>query len=239
MQFSKSNRATLKIILLIIVAIELLWLICYKYVSNIPFQIGYLIVANIIYATIFDPNSNLKLWRIWYKKMILLLVVNLLFAYLDIQFHLYEKLSHQIDKSIDFYHNNDHLEYHKQSIARIFLTLMNTILTLDAIILLISFSDLVLLPIGIEVKKKILFFRSIFNFLTEKVKLNDVVTDTVPEYQFYSKRNKFLDFKFLYKRNLISIFTMLKLVTEQSEILGQLIDNKINHSNFNNNGDKK
>jgi len=239
MQLSKSNRATLKIISLVIVAIALLWLICYKYVSNIPFQIGYLIVANIIYATIFKPKANLKLWRIWYKKMIFLLVVNLLFAYLDIQFHLYDKLSHQIDKSIDFYHKMDHLEYHKQSIARIFLTLMNTILTLDAIILLISFSDLVLLPIGIEVKKKILFFRSIFNFLTEKVKLNDVVTDTIPEYQFYSKRNKFLDFKFLFKRNLISIFTMLKLVTEQSVILGQLIDNKITHSNFNKNGDKK
>jgi cell division protein ZapA (FtsZ GTPase activity inhibitor) len=238
MQLSKSNRATLKIILLVIASIILLWLICYKYVSNIPFQIGYLIVANIIYATIFKPKNNLQLWRIWYKKMIFLLVVNILFAYLDIQFHLYDKLSHQIDKSIDFYHKMDHIEYHKQSIARIFLTLMNTILTLDCIIKLISFADLILLPISIETKKKIIFYKSIFNFLTEKIKLNDVVTDTIPEYQFYSKRNKFIDFKFLFKRNLISIFTMLKLVTEQSSILGQLIDNKIHHSSANKNGDK-
>lgn len=230
MQFSKSSKATLKVISLVSTATMLLWFICYKYVSDIPFQILYLIAVNIMYAIIFKLKSNLKLWKIWYKKMIFLLLVNVLFAYLDIHFHLYEAINNQMDNSIDVYHNMDHLEYHQRSIARIFLTLMNTIITLDGIIKLISFADLLLLPIGIETKKKILFFRSIFNFLTEKVKLNEVVTDTIPEYQFYTKRNRLLDFKYLFKRNLISIFTMLKLVTEQSLILGQLIDNKINHS---------
>jgi len=239
MQFSKLNKATYKVIGLISIAIFLLYLICYSYVSDIPFQIVYLVVANIIYAVIFKINANLKLWRIWYKKIMFLLIVNVLFAYLDLHFNLYESLVNKIDSSLDIYHKMEHLEYHKQSIARIFLNLMNTILTLDCILKLITFSDLLLLPIGMETKKKVLFFRSMFNFLTEKVKLNEVVIDTIPEYQFYTKKNRFLDFKYLFKRNLISIFTMLKLVTEQSLILGHLIDNKINHSNINKNGDKK
>lgn len=238
MQLSKSNKATIKVSILLILAIVLLWLFCYKYVENIPFQVGYLVVANIVYSIIFKPIDNLKLWKKWYKTLLIYLAFNLLFAFLELHFHIYEFLYSKIYKTIDFYQKMSPLEFDKHYIMKTFFTLMNTILTLDCILRLITFSDLILLPFRSDTKINILLFRSIFNFLSEKFKLNEIVTDTIPEYQFYIKKNIFTDFKFLYKRNLIYIFTMLKLVEEQSPILGQLINNKINHSNIKTNGNK-
>lgn len=235
-QHLKINKAIYKIALLILFTILLMWLVCYKYVNNLFFLSAYLLASNILYLILFKPISNLKLWKLWYKKMIFLFIVNLLFAFLDIRFQLYDRFLNLIGYSVDIYHNQSKIEYYKFIILRTFLTLMSTILTLDALIKMITFSDLIKLPINIHIKKKMLFFRSILNFLTEKVKLNEVVTDIIPEYQHYTKRNKFLDFKYHFKKNLISIFMMIKLVHEQSLILGELIDNKINHTNHKQNG---
>lgn len=229
-RFYLFNKPLLKVTLLAVLTISCLWLVCYKFVLAFPFQFAFLFFANVIYAGLNGFRANLKLWKTWIKRLLILLIVNLVFAYVDIRFDVYNKFFHAFGYTGDLYGSVSKIDFYRINITKTFLTLMNTVVLLDTVLNLITFSDLLFLPVSIHMTKKMLFFKSILNFLTDKVKLNDIAADMIPEFQHYQSQNRFVDFRFLFKKNLISILTMLKLVNEQSLIIGELIDNKINHT---------
>ncbi|MGX5818741.1 hypothetical protein ACWKWU_11125 [Chitinophaga lutea] len=231
MQFSRSHSATLRVAGILAITFFMLWLVCYRFVNDIPVLFVALALFNVAHALLLDSSSLLRLWKRWYKKMLFLLAINVLFAFIDIRFHIYDGFLRLLGQQVNVYGAFTPMEYYQHAIARTFLTLMNTILILEIAVQKITFADLLRLPIHPDLKKHLLFFRSILNFLIEKIDMNDIVFDTIPEYQFYPKSGFISDFKHHYKKNLILIFTLIKIVNEQSIIIGELIENKLTHTN--------
>lgn len=224
------NKHILKIVFLMCMKALGLYLICSQYLLNFRFQLIFFISLNFIYALLYGVRSNFKLFKIWFKRLILLFAANILIAWLDISFNFISHFFEFIGYSGNIYKSLPKFEFYKENILKTFFTLVNTVLLLDLVVKLISFDDLLSLPLNINIKKKLLFFKSILNFLTERIEFNELVSDMIPEFQGHKAKNRLVDFKFLFKKNLISILTILKLVHEQSVIIGELIENKINHT---------
>lgn len=203
--------------------ILVLFIVVMNYVFSTSFfiQFVYFLLINAFFMYSKGWKTFWKLAKYWYKFSFIIVALFGLFYLLNTYFIHY-----------DYICSSNSFECLSKWIMVGIITallLINTVFTIELIILAITVNDIISLPIPIKYLKVFILARTLMLQTISRFENNELLIKTVPEFQV-KKTGVLNNFKFEFHKRIILILTFVFFVLEQSEILGSLIDNRINHN---------
>jgi len=108
------------------------------------------------------------------------------------------------------------------------LILLNTVYAVELFILSITINDILSLNLPIKYLKFLILTRTLMTQGVAKFENDNVLFNIIPEFQI-ERKISFKNLKPIFFQKIILIITITFYLIEQGEILGSLIDNRINH----------
>lgn len=109
------------------------------------------------------------------------------------------------------------------------LILLNTVYIIEIFILSITINDILALRIPIRYLKFLILLRILMTQSITKFENNGILFNVIPEFQV-ERKVSIKTIKPLFFQKIILVITILFYLLEQGEVLGLLIDNRINHT---------
>ena len=121
--------------------------------------------------------------------------------------------------------NNNHLfrSWFEYGFVRSIL-FVSSVLFLQFVLSFITLKEILSLPIRIKYLKALILGRSLFTYATSQIQRIDFYINLIPYYQ--QNRLKTQD---KFKQKIVLIVALVDVVLKESELLGELIDNRIKH----------
>jgi|GEM_PF-2080147 len=212
-----------KVTFLFLASITFFILICYVFIENWIIQTGYFIFINLLFLTLKGRNTYFKLAHYWFKFATFILFIYFL-TWLLVSYFGFNYGCNEFSVTC--------LNYWLCLGGRTSILLINTVLTIELLILSVTINDIVSLPISIKYLKVFILTRTLLLQATSRFENNIILVKTIPEFQLTYKIS-FKNLKVLFHKNIILMLTFIFYILEQSEILGELIDNRIKHNHLN------
>jgi len=108
------------------------------------------------------------------------------------------------------------------------LILLNTVYAVELFILSITINDILSFNLPIKYLKFLILTRTLMTQGVAKFENDNVLFNIIPEFQI-ERKISFKNLKPIFFQKIILIITITFYLIEQGEILGSLIDNRINH----------
>lgn len=214
-------KSSIKIIALTLILALFIVVMNYMFSTSLILQFVYFIIINAFFMYSKGWKMFWKLAKYWYKFSFVIIILFGLFFLLNTHFIHYDYIC--LSNSFEC--------FSKWIMVGIItaLLLINTVFTIEIIILAITVNDIISLPIPIKYLKVFILARTLMLQTVSRFEDNELLIKTVPEFQV-KKAGVLNNFKFEFHKRIILILTFVFFVLEQSEILGSLIDNRINHN---------
>ncbi len=219
-------KPTMKILALSIVLVLFIIVMNYVFSISLTIQSIYFLLINAFFIYSKGWKTFFKLAKYWYKFSFIIIALFGVFYFLNAHFIHYDYIC--LSNSVEC--------FSKWIMVGVItaLLLINTVFTIELIILAITVNDIISLPIPIKYLKIFILARTLMLQTISRFENNELLIKTVPEFQV-KKTGVMNNFKFEFHKRIILILTFVFFVLEQSEILGSLIDNRINHNHLKNN----
>ena len=179
--------------------------------NNLLILSGLLIIVMTLFYIFNGSKIFWKLAKFWLKFAVFLIGVFVLFGY-------FQCGSFQGSCIVECLING----------AKTALVLLNTVYILEMFILSITINDILSINLPIDYLKVLILMRTLMNQVLAKFENDKILFNIIPEFQ-YTKGSKIKNIKPLFFKNLIHIMTLTFFIKEQGDILGPMIDNRINH----------
>lgn len=207
-----------KIVSLLLYLLLFIYLFSYKFLDNQLIQTEYFIFISILYCLKNSFKSFFKDLKVFLPFISSMLLIYLLFGLFGFKgFGDYNPQSSTI------------IYWTLFGVRRIFLFL-STALTFGTAFSFISIDDITSLPIDIKYLKFIILGKSLFENANNSFERFDFFIQMFPEFQKEEKQG----LKKKFKKNLLIILGLIFFIIRESNIQGELIDNRIKHCFKNN-----
>jgi len=194
-------NALFKLIVLLIILALFIWIVSFRLMESVFWQLSFLLVLLVSGWLRFDVKKMMD-----EIKLILPFIVTMLLVYLIIGligFKLKFWLLYGLLRCLNF---------------------VNTVMFIQLILSYVSINDIIALPFKIDAKKHFILGRALFCFALTNIGNIEFHLKLMPEYQ----KSK-LSFRQWFAVRLQQSFAIICMLLRESKLKGELIDNRIRH----------